>query len=97
MRNRRHSYATEMLRLGVSLPALMQLLGDKEIRMTLRYVQVKHNKTYNASSTSPARTPFNPTASRRCLSLNVSPMPTFPGYGRPRPQLLPPGDVLPSA
>jgi site-specific recombinase XerD len=36
----RHSYATEMLRLGVSLPALMQLLGHKDIRMTLRYVEV---------------------------------------------------------
>ena len=36
----RHSYASEMLRLGVSLPALMQLLGRKDIRMTLRYVQV---------------------------------------------------------
>jgi len=29
-----------MLRLGVSLPALMRLLGHKDIRMTLRYVQV---------------------------------------------------------
>ena len=29
-----------MLRLGVSLPALMQLLGHKDISMTLRYVQV---------------------------------------------------------
>jgi hypothetical protein len=36
----RHTYATEMLRLGVSLPALMQLLGHQDIRMTLRYVQV---------------------------------------------------------
>ena len=36
----RHSFATEMLRLGVSLPALMQMLGHKDIRMTLRYVQV---------------------------------------------------------
>ncbi len=36
----RHCFATEMLRLGVSLPALMQLLGHKDIRMTLRYVQV---------------------------------------------------------
>ena len=35
-----HSYASEMIRLGVSLPALMQLLGHKDIRMTLRYVQV---------------------------------------------------------
>jgi site-specific recombinase XerD len=36
----RHTYATEMVRLGVSLPALMQLLGHKDIRMTMRYVQV---------------------------------------------------------
>lgn len=30
----RHSFATEMVRLGVSLPALMQMLGHKDIRMT---------------------------------------------------------------
>jgi site-specific recombinase XerD len=36
----RHSFATEMLRLGVSLPALMQLLGHKDIRMTLCYLQI---------------------------------------------------------
>ena len=36
----RHSFATEMLRLGVSLPVLRELLGHKDIRMTLRYVQV---------------------------------------------------------
>ena len=36
----RHTYATEMIRLGVSLPAVMKLLGHKTIRMTLRYVQV---------------------------------------------------------
>ncbi len=36
----RHSFASEMLRLGVSLPGLMQLLGHKDIHMTLRYVQV---------------------------------------------------------
>ena len=36
----RHTFATEILRLGVSLPALKQLLGHKDIRMTLRYVQV---------------------------------------------------------
>ena len=36
----RHTYATEMIRLGISLPALMQLLGHKTIRMTMRYVQV---------------------------------------------------------
>lgn len=36
----RHTYATEMIRLGVSLPAVMKLLGHKTVRMTLRYVQV---------------------------------------------------------
>jgi site-specific recombinase XerD len=36
----RHTFASEMIRLGVGLPALMQLLGHKDIRMTLRYVQV---------------------------------------------------------
>ena len=36
----RHSFATEMVRLGVSLPALMQMMGHKDIRMTLRYVEV---------------------------------------------------------
>jgi len=36
----RHSFASEMLRLGVRLPALMRLLGHRDIRMTMRYVQV---------------------------------------------------------
>lgn len=36
----RHSFATEMVRLGVSLPALMQMLGHKDVRTTLRYVEV---------------------------------------------------------
>jgi len=36
----RHTFASEMVRLGLSLPALMQLLGHRDIRMTLRYVQI---------------------------------------------------------
>lgn len=36
----RHTYATEMLRAGVSLPALMKLLGHRTANMTLRYVQI---------------------------------------------------------
>lgn len=39
----RHTYATSMLRAGVSLPALMHLLGHKTLDMTLRYVQVTQN------------------------------------------------------
>jgi len=36
----RHTYATEMLRYGVSLPGIMRLLGHTTIKMTLRYVQI---------------------------------------------------------
>lgn len=36
----RHTYATSLLRAGVSLPALMKLLGHRTANMTLRYVQV---------------------------------------------------------
>ena len=38
----RHTWASEMLRCGLSLPALMQLMGHKDIRMTLRYLKVTH-------------------------------------------------------
>jgi site-specific recombinase XerD len=59
----RHTWATEMLRLGVSLPALMQLLGHKAIHMTLRYLQVTqpdlqrefHLARQNATHRLPAR------------------------------------------
>jgi integrase len=36
----RHTYATSMLRAGVSLPALMKLLGQHHANMTLLYVEV---------------------------------------------------------
>jgi site-specific recombinase XerD len=36
----RHTFATSMLRAGVSLPALMKLLGHRNANMTLRYVEV---------------------------------------------------------
>ncbi len=36
----RHTYATMMLRSGISLPALKQILGHRDIKMTMRYVQV---------------------------------------------------------
>jgi site-specific recombinase XerD len=39
----RHTYATEMLRAGVSLPALKQLLGHRSITMTMHYVQISQN------------------------------------------------------
>lgn len=39
----RHTYATTMLRAGVSLPALMKLLGHRTANMTLRYVEITQN------------------------------------------------------
>jgi integrase len=36
----RHTWASDMLRRGMSLPALMQLMGHKDIRMTMRYLKV---------------------------------------------------------
>jgi hypothetical protein len=36
----RHTYATEMLRAGVSLPGLMELLGHASPEMTLRYLEI---------------------------------------------------------
>lgn len=36
----RHTYATSLLRAGISLPALMKLLGHRTANMTLRYVEI---------------------------------------------------------
>lgn len=38
----RHTFATEMARAGMPLPALMKLLGHKTPKMTMLYVQVAH-------------------------------------------------------
>ena len=36
----RHTYATEMLSAGMSLPGIMRLLGHRDYRMTLRYTAI---------------------------------------------------------
>jgi len=36
----RHTYATEMLSAGMSLPGVMRLLGHRDFRMTLRYTAI---------------------------------------------------------
>ena len=40
MRHSRHTYASQMVRAGVSLPVLMTLLGHVKAEMTMKYVQV---------------------------------------------------------
>jgi site-specific recombinase XerD len=36
----RHTFASDMIRAGISLPALMQLMGHAQIQTTLVYVQL---------------------------------------------------------
>jgi integrase len=42
----RHTFASDMLRAGVSLPALMQLMGHADIQTTLIYIQVTPLEIY---------------------------------------------------
>jgi integrase len=42
----RHTFASDMIRAGISLPALMQLMGHADIQTTLRYVQVTPQDVY---------------------------------------------------
>lgn len=44
----RHTYATEMLRGGMSLPVLMRILGHRTIGMTLMYSQVTQSDVQRA-------------------------------------------------
>ena len=40
MKHSRHTFATDMIRAGVSLPALMRLMGHANIQATLVYVEL---------------------------------------------------------
>jgi integrase/recombinase XerD len=42
----RHTFASDMVRAGLSLPALMQLMGHADIQTTLLYVQVTPQEVY---------------------------------------------------
>jgi integrase len=42
----RHTFATDMVRAGISLPALMQLMGHAGIETTMHYVQVSPQDVY---------------------------------------------------
>jgi integrase len=44
----RHTYASEMVRVGVSLPALMKMLGHTNPEMTMRYIDVTGNDLQRA-------------------------------------------------
>jgi site-specific recombinase XerD len=42
----RHTFASDMVRAGISLPALMQLMGHSDIQTTLHYVQITPQDIY---------------------------------------------------
>jgi integrase/recombinase XerD len=42
----RHTFASDMVRAGMNLPALMHLMGHSDIETTLRYVQVTPQDVY---------------------------------------------------
>ena len=55
----RHTFATNMLRAGVSLPALMKLLGHRTANMTLRYVEITQKDLCSANPSGPAESPLS--------------------------------------
>jgi integrase/recombinase XerD len=40
MKHSRHTFASDMVRAGISLPALMQLMGHAQIQTTMIYLQL---------------------------------------------------------
>ena len=44
----RHTFASDMVRAGISLPALMQLMGHADIETTMHYVKVSPQDVYLA-------------------------------------------------
>jgi len=42
----RHTFASDMIRAGVSLPALMRLMGHADIQTTLHYAQITPQDVY---------------------------------------------------
>jgi integrase len=61
----RHTYGTEMMRAGVSLPAVMQLLGHTDPEMTLRYLEITQadlQREYHLARTHPRHLAPSPRA-----------------------------------
>jgi site-specific recombinase XerD len=44
----RHTFGADMVRAGISLPALQQLMGHAQIRTTMRYVQLAPEDVWRA-------------------------------------------------
>jgi integrase/recombinase XerD len=46
MRHNRHTFATDLIRAGISLPALMQLMGHAQIQTTMIYISITPQDVY---------------------------------------------------
>jgi integrase/recombinase XerD len=55
MRHSRHTFATDMIRAGISLPALMQLMGHAQIQTTLVYIRITPQDVYQQYARAVAR------------------------------------------
>jgi len=63
----RHTYGTEMMRAGVSFPAVMQLLGHTDPKMTLLYLEITQpdlQREYQLARTQPRHLAPSPRAPR---------------------------------
>ena len=60
----RHTFASDMVRAGVSLPALMQLMGHAYIQTTLVYVQITPLEVYQQYA--------------RAVAQHIRPLPVMP-------------------
>lgn len=70
----RHTYATELLNAGLSLVAIMKLLGHRSFRMTMRYAAITHDtvaRDYHAAM------------ARVSARYDVQPSPTLSGQPDP--------------
>jgi site-specific recombinase XerD len=70
----RHTYATEMLRAGVSFPALMKLLGHTSPEMTMLYVEVALvdlQREFQLARSKPRHLPPQPTTSLTILRIGL--------------------------
>ena len=47
MKHSRHTFGADMVRAGISLPALMRLMGHAHIHTTMLYVQLSPQDVWN--------------------------------------------------
>ncbi|HEY3627135.1 MAG TPA: site-specific integrase [Terracidiphilus sp.] len=72
MTHSRHTFATEMMRSGVSFPALMNLLGHSTPKMTLLYsefTQTDLQREFRAARSQPRHIAPSPTAATSTIGL----------------------------